>query len=215
MESLFVEYLQHIISFVKPTKDELVLIILDIHESHISLRAYKLFREHSLYVLSLPPHVSHKVQPLDLTFFSSLKITYNRERDLYMVNNPGKRITQNEVGELFTNAYNKIANISEAASVDLVWLEFILLIQTSLKECFENMSLVESNVSTTQESSTTSVRETAAEQSLSELIDSQGQHATPDPESQTDMDVTINKAPPSTPVLLVEITNKVGVYENR
>lgn len=204
-ESIFVDYLQHFISFVKPTKEEPVLIILDNHESHISLGAYKLFREHNLHVLSLPPHVSHKMQPLDLTFFSSLKMAYNRECELYMVNNPGKRITQYEVGELFTNAYNKTANISKAVSGFRV--AGIHPIDTDkFKECFENMSLDESNVSQTQESST-SVRETAAEQSLSELIDSQSQNATSVPENQTDMDVTINTAPPSTPVLLAEITN--------
>lgn len=90
---MIVDYLRHFISFVKPTKEEPVLIILDNHESHISLGAYELFREHSLH-LSLPPHVSHKIQPLDLTIFSSLKMTYNRECELYMVNHPGKRITQ-------------------------------------------------------------------------------------------------------------------------
>ncbi|KAF2895482.1 hypothetical protein ILUMI_10688 [Ignelater luminosus] len=168
-EFIFVDYLQHFISFVKPTKEEPVLIILDNHESHISLEAYKLYREHNLHVLSLPPHVSHKMQPLDLTFFSSLKMAYNRECELYMVNNPGKRITQYEVGELVTNAYNKTANISKVVSGFRV--AGIHPIDTDkFKECFENMLLDESNVSQTQKSSI-SVSETAAEQSLSELID--------------------------------------------
>ncbi|KAK2578456.1 hypothetical protein KPH14_012020 [Odynerus spinipes] len=204
-ESIFVDYLHHFISFVKPTKEEPVLIILDNHESHISLGAYKLFREHNLHVLSLPPHVSHKMQPLDLTFFSSLKMAYNRECELYMVNKPGKRITQYEVGELFTNAYNKTANISKAVSGFRA--AGIYPINTDkFKKCLGNISLDESNVSQIQESPT-SVRETAAEQSLSELIDSQSQNATSTLENQTDMDVTINTTPPSTSVLLAEITN--------
>lgn len=89
-----------------------------------------------------------------------------------MVNNPGKRITQYEVGELFTNAYNKTANISKAVSGFRV--AGIHPIDTDkFKECFENMSLDESNVSQTQESSNSNKSKTAAEQSLSELIDSQ------------------------------------------
>lgn len=75
-ESIFIDYLRHFISFVKPTKENPVLLILDNHESHISLGAYELYREHGLHVLSLPPHVSHKMQPLDLTIFSLLKIAY-------------------------------------------------------------------------------------------------------------------------------------------
>lgn len=202
-ESIFVDYLQHFISFVKPTKEEPVLIILDNHESHISLAAYKLFRENDLHLLSLPPHVSHKMQSLDLTFFSSLKMAYNRECELYMVNNPGKRITQYEVGELFTNAYNKTANISKAVSGFRV--AGIHPIDTDkFRECFENMSLDESNVSQTQESSNSNTSKTAAEQRLSELIDSQTQNAASD---QADVDVTIDTDPPTTSVLLAEITN--------
>ncbi|CAH2012999.1 unnamed protein product [Acanthoscelides obtectus] len=98
--SIFVHYLHHFISFVRPTKEDPVLIVLDNHESHISLGAYQLFREHNLHVLSLKPHVSHKMQPQDLTVFSSIKNAYNRQCELYKVNNPGKRITQYEVGEL-------------------------------------------------------------------------------------------------------------------
>lgn len=65
-ESMFIDCLRHFISFVKPTKEDPVLLILNNHESHISPRAYELYRDHGLQVLSLPPHVSHKM-PLDLS----------------------------------------------------------------------------------------------------------------------------------------------------
>ncbi|GBP90872.1 hypothetical protein EVAR_78522_1 [Eumeta japonica] len=115
-ESIFLDYLRHFISFVKPRKEEPVLLILDNHENHISLRAYELLRKHNLQVLSLSAHLSHKMQPLDLTFYSSLKMAYNKECELYTVNNSVKRISQYEVGELFTKAYNKTANISKTIS---------------------------------------------------------------------------------------------------
>ena len=74
-----VDHLQHFISFEKPTKEKLALIILDNHKSHISLGAYKIFQEHNLHILSSLSHVSHKMQPLDLTFFRPLKMGYHRE----------------------------------------------------------------------------------------------------------------------------------------
>ncbi|XP_052749791.1 uncharacterized protein LOC128200428 [Galleria mellonella] len=161
-ESIFLDYLRHFISFVKPTKEEPVLLILDNHESHISLGAYKLFREHYLQVLSLPPHVSHKMQPLDLTIFSSLKIAYNKECELYMVNNPGKRITQYEIEELFTKAYNKTANISKAVS-GFRAAGIYPINPDKFKDIFENMTSNQSYISQIQECD---AHKTTAEQSL-------------------------------------------------
>lgn len=56
------------------------------------------------------------MQSLELTIFDPLKMASNKDYQLYMVNNPGKRITQYDVGELFTNAYNKTGNISKAVN---------------------------------------------------------------------------------------------------
>ena len=76
----------------------------------------------------------------------------------------------------------------------------------NLKKYLEKISFDEYNVNQIQVSSA-SVFELAAEQSLRELIDSQNQNITYVSENQTDMDVTIITAPPSTPVLQAESTN--------
>ncbi|KAG6464307.1 hypothetical protein O3G_MSEX014429 [Manduca sexta] len=68
-DSLFIDWLQHFISYAKPSLTNQVLLILDNHESHISLGAYNLCRDNGIIMLTLPPHTSHKLQPLDLTFF--------------------------------------------------------------------------------------------------------------------------------------------------
>ena len=54
------------------------------------------------------------MQPLDLTYFGPLKTSYNKECDLYMASNVGRKITQYEVVELFTKAFNRISNIEKA-----------------------------------------------------------------------------------------------------
>lgn len=56
------------------------------------------------------------MQPLDLTYFGPLKAAFNREYDSYMASNVGRRITQYEVVELFTKAFNRIRNIEKAAN---------------------------------------------------------------------------------------------------
>ena len=55
------------------------LLILDGHGSHETLEfMYKCF-EHNIYLLFLPPHTSHVLQPLDLSVFSPLKSAYRKE----------------------------------------------------------------------------------------------------------------------------------------
>ena len=115
-ENLFVDWLQHFISFSKPSKESPILLVLDNHESHVSLDCYELCHQHGIHLLCLPPHTSHCMQPLDLTYFGPLKTAYNRECDLYMADNIGRRITQYEVVELFTKAFNRISNLEKASN---------------------------------------------------------------------------------------------------
>ncbi|CAH2101982.1 unnamed protein product [Euphydryas editha] len=223
-ESIFIDYLRHFISFVKPTKEDPVLLILDNHESHISLGAYELFREHGLHVLSLPPHVSHKMQPLDLTIFSSLKMAYNKECELYMVNNPGKRISQYEVGELFTKAFNKTANISKAIS-GFRAAGIYPIDPDRFKDSFECSLYDQTDISQTQ---TSGISEATTAQNLAGPVDTAKLNQTPPmqisqdttitsiPENDKDVSVTTVSTPvSSTPVPLSKVTNMPVIPHTR
>lgn len=76
--------------------------------------AIRFCRENNIDMLSLPPHSSHRMQPLDIGFFGPLKNAYSRECDNWMINNPGKVITQMQVAGLFSAAYANVANIEKA-----------------------------------------------------------------------------------------------------
>ncbi|XP_018575603.1 uncharacterized protein LOC108914312 [Anoplophora glabripennis] len=65
-------------------------------------------------MIGLPPHTTHRLQPLDVGFFGPLKAFYNQACDNFLVNNPGKTITDKEVGHLFGKAYLKAATIGTA-----------------------------------------------------------------------------------------------------
>jgi hypothetical protein len=71
-EVLFFEWLKHFQKHVKSSEEDPVLLILDNHGSHISLEIYMYCRWHGIVMVSFPPHTSHKLQPLDLTFFGPL-----------------------------------------------------------------------------------------------------------------------------------------------
>jgi|SRR6218665_1261256 len=58
------------------------------HESHTSVAALDLAKEHSIVMLIFPPHCSHKLQPLDRSVYGPLKRYYNAACDNWMVSNP-------------------------------------------------------------------------------------------------------------------------------
>ena len=55
------------------------LLIIDGHGSHETTDFMYLCFQHNIYLLYLPPHTSHVVQPLDLSVFSSLKHSYRKQ----------------------------------------------------------------------------------------------------------------------------------------
>jgi len=92
--TLFVKWLLHFIQITKTSKAQPCILIVDGHNSHKTLQAVDVARDNGITMITLPPHSTHKLQPLDRTFFKSLKANYNRAADNFMTTNVGKRITQ-------------------------------------------------------------------------------------------------------------------------
>lgn len=111
---LFLHWLHHFKSHATPTKTDPVLLILDNHSSHCSLQTIDFCRQNNIILLSLPPHSSHKIQPLDRCFFSSLKKYYAAECENWMRNHPGRTITTFQVATIFAPAYSKTASVANA-----------------------------------------------------------------------------------------------------
>lgn len=104
---IFVKWLDHFIMFSKASLEKQVLLILDNHDSHVSIPAIEKARENGIVLLTLPPHTSHKLQPLDRSVYGPLKKFYNSGCDSWLMRNPGQRITIYEVAELAGQAYNR------------------------------------------------------------------------------------------------------------
>ena len=80
-EELFSDYIQHFIQHTRCTKERKVLIVLDNVESHITIRSIDLARENGVVLLTLPPHTSHRLQPLDRAVYRPFKKAYNVAMD--------------------------------------------------------------------------------------------------------------------------------------
>ncbi|KAM3965936.1 uncharacterized protein ACR2FA_012786 [Aphomia sociella] len=115
-EHLFFEWLQHFAMYTKPSSHEPVLLILDNHASHTSLMVYDFCKQNNIHMLSLPPHTSHRMQPLDHTFFGPLKAMYKKECDLFLKNRISEKITPYDVAAILNKAYSTVASINKGES---------------------------------------------------------------------------------------------------
>ncbi len=64
------------------------LLILDGHSSHETLGLLEKAKEHSIYLLALPPHTSHCLPPMDKCVFGNLKSAYNEACTTYIPQDP-------------------------------------------------------------------------------------------------------------------------------
>ena len=100
----FTEFIKRFFKHTKCSKDRPVILILDNHDSHISIETIDLSKENGVTLLTLPPHCSRKLQPLDRSVYGPLKTFYNQAANAFMVSHPGKTITIYDVAELVGKA---------------------------------------------------------------------------------------------------------------
>lgn len=114
---LFKTYLQHFVEFVKPTREQPVCLILDGHSSHTrSIDVLDYATSNGIIMLSLPPHTTHRLQPLDVGFFKPLQTYYDRFIDRWLRHHPGRTFTEYQVTEAFADAFGKAATVGIAQS---------------------------------------------------------------------------------------------------
>ena len=70
---LFLKWMEHFVLYINTSTQNRHLIVLDGHHSHKTMDAVNYARAHGIELITLPPHCTHKMQPLDRCFFKSLK----------------------------------------------------------------------------------------------------------------------------------------------
>lgn len=106
-ESMFVLFLQHFIKYTKPTKEQPVILILDNHESHISVPAIQMAKDNGIMLITLHPHTSNHMQPLDKTVFGPFKKYFNTAANelLLTPGHVGKPLTIYDIAGLVGKAF--------------------------------------------------------------------------------------------------------------
>ena len=73
IKNLFIPY------WADPNSRGHVLLLLDGHASHISLKTSKLCSENKIQLFRIPPNTTHLIQPLDKGFFGPFKANWKKE----------------------------------------------------------------------------------------------------------------------------------------
>lgn len=111
----FLIWFKKFVEFSNPTREKPVLLILDGHNSHTkSLNLINLAREKNVILLCFPPHTTHRLQPLDVSFMAPLSAYYEQEVRRWLVNHPGRVVTIYQVGKLFNGAFTRAASVENA-----------------------------------------------------------------------------------------------------
>jgi len=105
--TLFIEVLDHFIKFTNCSTENPALLIMDNHESHISLECIDKAKSNGITILTLPPHCSNRMQPLDVSVYGPFKSFYNHSVDSWLQAHPGKTISIYEVAACVGKAFEK------------------------------------------------------------------------------------------------------------
>ncbi|XP_062551176.1 uncharacterized protein LOC134216251 [Armigeres subalbatus] len=111
----FSQWYEHFLRFASPTADNPVLLILDGHSSHTkNLEVLEKAKLNHVRIISIPPHTSHRTQPLDVSFMRPLKSYYWKALNRCMKQNNGNPITVYDVAALVNEAFNEAATLTTA-----------------------------------------------------------------------------------------------------
>ncbi|XP_050392731.1 uncharacterized protein LOC126811204 [Patella vulgata] len=83
------------------------LLILDSHGSHEVTELLVKARANDIYILALPPHTTHHLQPLDKGIFGPLQNSYNRLCTEFMADHPNHIIDKTTWPRIINAAWNK------------------------------------------------------------------------------------------------------------
>ena len=115
-QDIFPQVLKHLIDNMTVSKDQLRVLIMDNHNSHITLEGVELAKNQGLDLLTLPLHCSHKLQPLDVGVFGAFKKFYSSFCDEWHLLHPGETLSLYYVAELSNKAFVKSCTLENITS---------------------------------------------------------------------------------------------------
>lgn len=98
-------FCHHFLAYAPPVRP--LLLLLDGHSTHFNPVTVEKAAKEKVIMFCLPPHSSHRTQPLDKGCFGPLKQFWKQECHDHLVTNPGKVVTRYDFSQLFSRAWYK------------------------------------------------------------------------------------------------------------
>jgi hypothetical protein len=86
------------------------VLILDGHNSHVTLEVVKATKGVGLDLVSLPSHTLHALQPLDVSVFKPFKTYFREYRNYWTSRNVGQKATKEALAQWVSLALRKALN---------------------------------------------------------------------------------------------------------
>ena len=86
---LFYDVIKHFVKYTNALNNNPPLLILDNHESHLSIPVIDYAKEHGITLLTIHSHCSHKLQPLDVSIYEPFKSYYHAAMISRLQQKPG------------------------------------------------------------------------------------------------------------------------------
>src|SRR3954451_21859652 len=84
------------------------LLLLDSYGSHINMDFLECCYKHNIHPYAYPPHITHRLQPLDVSVFAPLATYYSQELDNYIQATQGLcKMNKAQFYKLFKLAFEK------------------------------------------------------------------------------------------------------------
>ncbi|MCO5557451.1 hypothetical protein L7F22_011016 [Adiantum nelumboides] len=103
---LFSALLEHFNDYITANvgKANIHVLILDEHGSRVTLDVVEKANRMRIDIITLPTHTSHKVQPLDVSVFKSLKVQFQKERDIWQQRSSSRQASKAELAIVLAKA---------------------------------------------------------------------------------------------------------------
>ena len=104
----------HFLMYAPPARP--LLLLLDGHSSHYQPGIIRKAADEEVIIFCLPPHTTHRTQPLDNGCFGPLKRAWREECQKYCSDNPGRVVTRIQFSLLFNRAWKEAITMDNLVS---------------------------------------------------------------------------------------------------
>lgn len=113
----FIQWFRHFISHTRPTKEDPVLLVLDGHYTHTrNCELIEIARANHVSIICLPPHSTHKMQPLDVCFMKPFKTFMAQELETWCRDNKPRMVNEYVFANIFNKAYARAATMETSVN---------------------------------------------------------------------------------------------------